>query len=112
MTKTPLTKEQIKHLSEGSVAKHIVNKFVDKKTVNWARDCKCAKKLYKMFPNPFFWNSLPTAQFQAMPQMLTPQSIQYLEKQYRLFKLEIPDEKQYILEERKVGEDYLINEED
>ena len=106
--KTPLTKEQIAALSPGSIAKHIVNKFIKKETVNWIRDMAVAKRLVQQFPNPLFWDALPEAQFDAAAQLLTPNSINWLSKRYAQFCLEFPSPLAYNLEKEKVGEDVPI----
>ena len=91
-------------LSPGSIAKLIVNKFIKKETVDWKRDITCAKKLVALMPDAKFWLSLDKAQFDAMPQLLTERSINFLQQKYKLFHLELDKSPSYNLEKEKIGE--------
>ena len=101
MTKVKKTKFSLdKPLSSGSIAKFIVNKFIDKKTINWARDVKGAKKLVEKFPKFEFWQALPRQTFVSIACMMTERAKSFLKYRYNLFNLNFPKQEKYELEEK------------
>jgi hypothetical protein len=108
--KTPKYKP-ITELSEGSLAKFIVSKYVpEKKNIMWARDIPLAKRLLKIAPDPKFWEVIEPISLIAFPQLFTEKSLAFLKNKYRLFKFEIDKtpKQEYNLQAVKVGEDLAL----
>ena len=109
-SKKPLTKDEIAALKPSLICQLIVDKLVKKETVNWPRDIKIAKILVRKFPNPLFWDVFNVAaKLEAMPQLLTPYSLNYISEKYNLFLLDFKPEKAYILSNERVGEDLKLD---
>ncbi len=78
----------------------IVEKFVKKGKIIWARDIACAKNLWRMFPHFNFWSILPADfQMDALVGFLTNKALTFLKLEYAKFNLQLPVQEPIILED-------------
>ena len=109
----PKKYKPITELSEGSLAKFIISKYVpNKKNIVWPRDIPLAKRLLKVVADPVFWEKVEPIELQGFPQLCTEKSINFIKNQYRLFKFEIEKSPipEYNLAETNVGEDLTLGD--
>ena len=115
--KNDFTKKVVKTLDHNKLRQFIILKYVKRESINWPRDMKACEKLLAQFPEPQFWYSIENKdfkgkelQFDAIPALLTGNSLNYLFKKYAAFKLVLSDKPTYNIEVEKFGEDIKITE--
>lgn len=108
------TKEQIQADNEAKdrakkknkLAKFIVQKYVLKSQINWARDVKMGQDLADKFPKAQFWEQLPCRfQVKALSGIMTEKSLAFLMREWLKYSVVIPAKFEYKLEEGRIGED-------
>jgi hypothetical protein len=85
--------------------KNFIKKFL-KNTDNiiWPKEMKMVKSLYKIFPNKEFWDGLRlNFKLNSLCWFLSDDGRKFLNKEYKKFKLELPETKKFKIENNNIA---------
>lgn len=108
----PMRKKAVKKVTDAKIreiniiARFIVNKFVNKKTVVWPRDMVVAKKIAKMYPLLAFWEKLDLSPVETLIIWNTEKIHETLRPKWLIFNANIPVMEQLSYGNTKTGTDY------
>lgn len=85
--------------------KDFVKKFLkDSSNIIWPREMKMVKSLFKIFPNEDFWNTLElNFKLNSLCWFLSDDGRKFLNKEYKKFKLELPETKKFKIENNNIA---------
>jgi len=85
--------------------KDFVKKLLkDNAHVIWPREMKIVKSLLTIFPDEFFWGSLDLGfKLNSLCWLLSDDGRKLLNKEYKKFKLELPEQKNYQIKENNIA---------
>ena len=70
----------------------------------WSKEIKIAKKLFNSYPDARFWNQLELEfKLNSLAWFLTKDGLKFLYKQQSLFRLALPEKKEYTLGDKILG---------
>ena len=95
---------------ETILKRYIITKYVVKRDViQYGLEMKQCARLIKLFPDFHFWEHMTIAPLQSLTQLLTIESLEYLQTQYNLFKLKMVESTPVTLSTNKVGDDLKLD---
>ena len=85
--------------------KEFVKKFVkDSSNIIWPKEMKMVKSLFKIFPNENFWSTLQlNFKLNSLCWFLSDDGRNFLNKEYKKFKLELPETKKFKIENNNIA---------
>lgn len=85
--------------------KEFVKKFLkDSSNIVWPKEMKMVKSLFKIFPNEDFWNTLElNFKLNSLCWFLSDDGRKLLNKEYKKFKLELPETKKFKIENNNIA---------
>lgn len=85
--------------------KDFVKKLLkDNVNIIWPREMKIVKSLLTIFPDEFFWDSLDLGfKLNSLCWLLSDDGRKLLNKEYKKFKLELPEQKNYQIKENNIA---------
>lgn len=85
--------------------KDFVKKFLkDSSNIVWPKEMKMVKSLFKIFPNEDFWNTLElNFKLNSLCWFLSDEGRKFLNKEYKKFKLELPETKKFEIENNNIA---------
>jgi hypothetical protein len=85
--------------------KEFIRKFVkDNKNIIWPKEMKMVKSLFKIFPNEEFWQGLELSfKLNSLCWFLSDDGRKFLNKEYKKFKLELPEVKKFEVENNNIA---------
>lgn len=85
--------------------KEFVKKFLkDSSNIVWPKEMKMVKSLFKIFPNEDFWNTLElNFKLNSLCWFLSDDGRKFLNKEYKKFKLELPETKKFKIENNNIA---------
>jgi hypothetical protein len=85
--------------------KSFVKKFLkDSTNILWPKEMKMVKTLFKIFPNENFWDSLNlNFKLNSLCWFLSDDGRKFLNKEYKKFKLELPETKKFKIENNNIA---------
>ena len=94
-------KKNPKQIEKNKLKKFIIAKFIEPASIVWARDMKLVTRLVNLYLEKEFWEFLPENKFLSIAQLLTENSLKYLNEEYQMFKLEKTKPKPYPIQEQQ-----------
>lgn len=87
--------------------KDFVKKFTkDPKNISWPKEMSIVKKLWKIFPEENFWNSLNlNFKLNSLCWFLSDDGRKFLNQEYKKFNLDLPENKKFEIENNNVAFD-------
>jgi hypothetical protein len=85
--------------------KDFIKKFLkDSSSVVWPKEMKMVKSLFQIFPNEDFWKSLKlNFKLNSLCWFLSDDGRKFLNKEYKKFKLELPETKKFKIENNNIA---------
>lgn len=103
-----LPKKSVKTVQFTNLSKKdFVKKFTkDPKTVSWPKEMSIVKKLWKIFPDENFWNSLNLKfKLNSLCWFLSDDGRKFLNQEYKKFNLNLPETKKFEIENNNIAFD-------
>ena len=94
--------------------KDFVKKLLkDNVNIIWPREMKIVKSLLTIFPDEIFWNSLDLGfKLNSLCWLLSDDGRKLLNKEYKKFKLNLPERKKYDIKENNIAFESKIDYDD
>lgn len=85
--------------------KEFVKRFIkESSTIIWPKEMRMVKSLLKIFPNEDFWHSLELSfKLNSLCWFFSDDGRKFLNKEYKKFKLELPETKKFKIENNNVA---------
>jgi len=82
----------------------------DNSDIIWPKEMKMAKILFKIFPNEDFWNTLQlNFKLNSLCWLLSDEGRKFLNKEYKKFNLELPENKKFEIDNNNIALDKKIS---